>query len=203
MKSDEEVLRAVAAALERIEARPPGWRRLLSEYVLDPLGRLLRSLLEGLGSLLPGSLAEWLPALAKAVVVLGAAILVVALARRLLAREQRRRADLAGGSGDGDRALLSAADAEADAERLRLAGDFAGALRRLYLAAVLRLHVRFGLRFDASLTPGDVLRRFQRAEGRVRLGEFVRGYERVSFGGAALDGAGYDRLRALRPEEAT
>jgi len=91
----------------------------------------------------------------------------------------------------------TAAEWEDEARRAAAAGRFRDAAVALYQALLLRLEAAGALRYDPAKTPGDYrreTRRDPRAAGALTA--FLRGFEPVVFGGRALDGDGYERLRA-------
>jgi hypothetical protein len=86
---------------------------------------------------------------------------------------------------------------EDEARRAAAAGRFREAAVALYQALLLRLEAAGALRYDPAKTPGDYRReakRDPRAAGALTA--FLRGFEPAVFGGRALDGEGYERLRA-------
>jgi hypothetical protein len=91
----------------------------------------------------------------------------------------------------------SAAEWEAAARRAAAAGRYREAALALYQALLLRLEAAGVVRYDPAKTPGDYrreARRDPRASGALTA--FLRGFEPAIFGGRALDGEGYERLRA-------
>jgi hypothetical protein len=89
--------------------------------------------------------------------------------------------------------------AEWEDEARRAAGErrYREAAVALYQALLLRLEAAGALRYDPAKTPGDYrreARRDPRAAGALTA--FLRGFEPAVFGGRALDGEGYERLRA-------
>ena len=95
----------------------------------------------------------------------------------------------------------TAAEWEDEARRAAAAGRFREAAVALYQALLLRLEAAGVIRYDPSKTPGDYrreARRDPRAAGA--LTQFLRGFEPAVFGGRALDGDGYERLRAAAAE---
>lgn len=107
-------------------------------------------------------------------------------------RAETRRA----GSAPNARAR-SAAEWEEEARRAAAAGRYREAALALYQALLLRLEAAGAVRYDPAKTPGDYrreARRDPRASGALTA--FLRGFEPAVFGGRALDGEGYERLRA-------
>jgi hypothetical protein len=89
------------------------------------------------------------------------------------------------------------AEWEEEARRAAAAGRYRDAAVALYQALLLRLEAAGALRYHPAKTPGDYrreARRDPRATGALTA--FLRGFEPVAFGGRALDGEGYERLRA-------
>lgn len=91
----------------------------------------------------------------------------------------------------------TAAEWEDEAGRAAAEGRYREAATALYQALLLRLEAAGALRYDPAKTPGDYrreTRRDPRASGALTA--FLRGFEPAVFGGRALDGEGYERLRA-------
>lgn len=91
----------------------------------------------------------------------------------------------------------SAGEWEEEARRAAAAGRYREAALALYQALLLRLEAAGVVRYDPAKTPGDYrreARRDPRASGVLTA--FLRGFEPAIFGGRALDGEGYERLRA-------
>jgi len=90
----------------------------------------------------------------------------------------------------------SAAEWEDEARRAAGEGRYREAAVALYQALLLRLEAAGAVRYDPAKTPGDYrreARRDPRAAGALTA--FLRGFEPAVFGGRALDGEGYERLR--------
>jgi Domain of unknown function (DUF4129) len=107
-----------------------------------------------------------------------------------------RTAEVRGGGAPNARAR-SAAEWEEEARRAAGAGRYREAALALYQALLLRLETAGAVRYDPAKTPGDYrreARRDPRAAGTLTA--FLRGFEPAVFGGRALDGEGYERLRA-------
>lgn len=91
----------------------------------------------------------------------------------------------------------TAAEWEEEARRAAAEGRYREAAVALYQALLLRLEAAGAVRYDPAKTPGDYrreARRDPRAAGALTA--FLRGFEPAVFGGRALDGEGYERLRA-------
>jgi hypothetical protein len=91
----------------------------------------------------------------------------------------------------------SAGEWEEEARRAAGDGRYREAAVALYQALLLRLEAAGAVRYDPAKTPGDYrreARRDPRAAGALTA--FLRGFEPAVFGGRALDGEGYERLRA-------
>lgn len=98
------------------------------------------------------------------------------------------------------RGPLGAAEWEAEARRAAAEGRLRDAALALYQALLLRLDARGVVRYDPAKTPGEYRwEAMARGEAAV-LEPFLRGFEPVAFGGRALDGAGYERLRRIAAE---
>lgn len=91
----------------------------------------------------------------------------------------------------------SAAEWEEEARRAAAAARYREAALALYQALLLRLEAAGVVRYDPAKTPGDYRREARRdARASGALTAFLRGFEPAIFGGRALDGEGYERLRA-------
>jgi hypothetical protein len=114
---------------------------------------------------------------------------------------RRGEATPAGDAGGKKPKPRTAADWEAEAARLAADGKLREAAAALYQALLLRLDAVGVVRFDASKTPGDYRREARKHPEAARaLGGFLRIFEPVAFGGRALDGEGWERLRAAAAE---
>lgn len=196
----------VGEALRRVYARPelrprePGpmdgvrewWRRLwarVGEWLLD------------FGDLRGESpVVYWL--VVGTLAAAGLAIVVFLVRETLLRLEDRGPAPRpAPSAGRVNARARTAAEWEDEARRAAAAGRFRDAAVALYQALLLRLEAAGALRYDPAKTPGDYrreTRRDPRAAGA--LASFLRGFEPAVFGGRALDGDGYERLRAAAAE---
>lgn len=80
-------------------------------------------------------------------------------------------------------------------------GRWRDAAHALYAALLLRLEEAGAVHYDASKTPGEYRRE---ARGRTELSRaldaFLRLFEPIAFGGRAIDGPGYERLKAAAAE---
>lgn len=128
----------------------------------------------------------------------GVAILVYLLWNTLSRLEDRASAPRPAMQGGRVNARArTAAEWEEEARRAAGEGRFRDAAVALYQALLLRLEAAGALRYDPAKTPGDYrreTRRDPRASGTLTA--FLRGFEPAVFGGRALDGEGYERLRA-------
>lgn len=195
----------VAGALERVYARPalappePGLLDPVREAIgrfWDAVGRFFSRL--GIGD----AGGEWLHWLIVGILAaVGVAIVAYFLHQSLsrLGEPGLRSRPAEDAAGAGARAR-SAPEWDALASRLAREGRYREAALALYQALLLRLEAAGALRYDAAKTPGDY-RRETRPHPRGRaLGEFLRGFEPVAFGGRALAADGYERLRRTAEE---
>lgn len=192
----------VNQALERVYARPelqprpPGpldgfreWRRQMFARLGEWLGRLgdLRS---------DNPIVYWL--MIGVLVAAGVSIIAYLLWNTLSRLEERGAAPRpAAVPGAVNARARTAGEWEEEARRAASAGRFREAAVALYQALLLRLEAAGAVRYDPAKTPGDYrreARRDPRAAGALTA--FLRGFEPVVFGGRALDGDGYERLRA-------
>jgi hypothetical protein len=193
----------VNQALERVYARPelqprpPGpldgfreWRRQMFARLGEWLGRFgdLRS---------DNPIVYWL--MIGVLVAAGVSIIGYLLWNTLSRLEERGAAPRpAAVPGAVNARARTAAEWEEEARRAAAAGRFREAAVALYQALLLRLEAAGALRYDPAKTPGDYrreARRDPRAAGALTA--FLRGFEPVVFGGRALDGDGYEQLRAV------
>jgi hypothetical protein len=166
------------------EPRAPGWLDRFFEWLGGLLGDVAQPVGEAAGGT-PGSFASWLVAVTGAALVLG--VLVIWL--RGLRRAIRPGAALAPAAAAEAR---DEADARTQAAALARAGDYRGAVRLLALAALLWLDEGGRLRYDAHQTNREHLARLRdQPELRRRLAPVVETADRVWYGGAPLDAAGY------------
>lgn len=208
-------------ALERLEAilaRPPFGRpdpgpvepgpfERFIIWLIEQLGRLFEPVADAAGGA-PGTVASW------ALTALGAALVVVVLTvwLRGLRRTLGAEASLPSPS---ELAARDTADARAAAEALARAGDYRGAARLLALAALLWLDERGVLAYDAHQTNREHLGRLRErpaareglaplAPSADALSVIVETADRVWYGGAPLDAAGYAaverQVEALRAQ---
>jgi hypothetical protein len=191
----DEALRRTYARPE-LKPREPGaldgvrawWRELWSR-----IGHWLG----GLGDLRSDSpVLYWL--MIAVLVAAGLAILGYLLWSTLLRMEERGAIapTAAGRSGAPNARARSAAEWEDEARRAAGQGRYREAAVALYQALLLRLEAAGAVRYDPAKTPGDYrreARRDPRAAGALTA--FLRGFEPAVFGGRALDGDGYERLR--------
>lgn len=88
----------------------------------------------------------------------------------------------------------SAAQARQQASQMAESGNYREAVRRLYLAALLRLRERELIRFDSSLTNQEVLARMQsNAPARAHLEPVVDTFDRVWYGEQEPDAQTFER----------
>jgi len=174
------------AQLEKVAERldllqPSLWERFL-RWLADWLDRLLPDNSPLAGGVLGNAattLVGWV------VIGLGAALLILLLSywlRRLLAGMLTGR--------DGGDPLAGADDLPATSGQARQqasqqaqSGNYREAVRRLYLAAILRLAERGLIRFERSLTNREVLARVDAsAPARAHLAPVVETFDRVWYG---------------------
>lgn len=178
--------------------REPGPLDRLIEWLLRQLGRLFEPVAEAAAGA-PGTAVSWL------LTALGAALIVAVLAlwlrglRRTMAGEARLPASGAAEAED-------TADAQARAKELARAGDYRGAVRLMALAALLWLDERGVLAYDPHQTNREHLRRLRDRPGAMGgLAPIVDAADRVWYGGAPIDAAGYAEVErqvdALRAQE--
>lgn len=88
----------------------------------------------------------------------------------------------------------TAAQARQQAGQMAAGGNYREAVRRLYLAALLRLREREIIRFDSSLTNQEVLARMQtNAPARAHLEPVVDTFDRVWYGVQEPDAQTFER----------
>lgn len=186
------------ARLERILNNPPfarsqsepsqsSWLRDLLEW----LARLLESLFRPVSDAAQAgsSLIGW------AIAIIGGGLLAAVIGYLLLGlrRSVVREASIAD---DDPEANLTAKTALDQASVLARAGDYRAAVRYLYLAALLRLDERKLLRYDRALTNREYLEQVRDNEPlRRQLAPVVETFDRVWYGHAPLDAAGFAAYR--------
>lgn len=192
----------VDEALRRTYARPelrprePGALDGVREWWRDFWARI-DDWLSGIGGLRSDSpVLYWL--MVALLVAAGLAILGYLLWSTLMRMEARGAiATPAARSAAPNARARSAAEWEDEARRAAGQGRYREAAVALYQALLLRLEAAGAVRYDPAKTPGDYrreARRDPRAAGALTA--FLRGFEPAVFGGRALDGDGYERLRA-------
>lgn len=194
----DEALRRVYARPE-LQPREPGpldglrewWRRLWARiWESSPSFGDLRS---------DNPVVYWL--VIGALVAAGLAILFFLLRNTLARLDDAGAAPRPRPAGPVNARARTAAEWEEEARRAAAGGRFRDAAVALYQALLLRLESAGVIRYDPAKTPGDYrreARRDPRASGA--LAAFLRGFEPAVFGGRALDGDGYERLRAAAAE---
>ncbi len=199
-----------AERLEQILARPPFGRPDDTPNERGPLEEFIIWLLQQLGGLFrpvadiaagaPGTAVSWL------LIALGAA-LVLAVLGLWLRGLRRALGPTAAIASPAELAARDTADARAQAAALARTGDYRGAARLLALAALLWLDEGGILPYDPHQTNREHLGRLgERPAARAGLSPIVDTAERVWYGGAPLDAAGYAeverQVEALRSLEA-
>lgn len=179
--------------------REPSWLDRFLNWLAEQLGRIADPVGEAAAGQ-PGVAVSWV------LTALGAALIlaVLWLWLRGLGRTLRPTVALAPAASPEAR---DAADARAQARALASRGDYRAAVRLLALAALLWLDESGRLRYDAHQTNREHLARLgEQPQLRERLAPVVETADRVWYGNAPLDAAGYDayerQVETLRQEEA-
>lgn len=174
------------AQLDRVAERlnllqPSLWERFL-RWLWGWIDRLLpdRGPVTGTG------LSRGLTTLVGWLVIIGAGLLLILVLgywlRHLLGGLLRGHTVNEAVNGE-DGLPASAAQARQQASQMAESGNYREAVRRLYLAALLRLRERELIRFDSSLTNQEVLARMQsNAPARAHLEPVVDTFDRVWYG---------------------
>ena len=190
----------VRDALDRVLRRPEFAERVRSPLgeVLARIGRWFRELIDFLiPNFDPNAAGNralfWFFVGLMAVVAVGVVLhLSGALPQAWRLRDRGGDEGRRGAAGRASRA----AEWEERARAAAAVSRWRDAALALYQALLLRLDERGAVRYDPSKTPGDYRREARRsAESRRVLDGFLRAFEPVAFGGRALDGGGYERLR--------
>jgi hypothetical protein len=201
----------VARALDKVYHRPElmpehtsGWLARLGEWwnaVLDWIGNLVGGLLDRLhvmqhaAPVLFWVLVGWLAVSAVAIAV----HLVLTFMQGWTARE--RAADAQVPAAEAAARPRTPEAWEDEARRAVAQGRLRDAAVATYQALLLRLDARGVVRYDPAKTPGEYRRETRRDPAVAgAFGGFLRAFEPVAFGGRALDGAGYERLRSAAAE---
>lgn len=180
----EQILARPPFAAREAAPRQPGWLERFFDWLADMLGEITLPVGE-VAAGPTGTVASW------ALIAAGAALViaVVAFWLRGLGRSLRPTTALAPAATPEAR---DEADARAKAAAMARAGDYRGAVRLLALAALLWLDEAGQLRYDAHQTNREHLARLRdRPDLRGRLAPVVDTADRVWYGGAPLDEAGY------------
>lgn len=184
----EEILARPPFAERQAPAEPGPIERFL-EWLFGRIGRLFQPVAEATAGA-PGTAVSW------AVTGLGAALVLAVLVLWLRGLRRTLRAEAA----LPPPAALEArdtADARQQARALAGAGDYRGAARLLALAALLWLDERGVLPYDPHQTNREHLRRLgAHPEAQAGLAPIVETADRVWYGGAPLDAAGYAEVEA-------
>lgn len=196
----EEILSRPPFADPSERPREPGWLERFFEWLAGLLGEVTVPVGEAATGA-PGTAASWALTAAGAALV----IAVLALWLRGLGRNLRPAAALPPAATPEAR---DQADARTQAAALARSGDYRGAVRLLALAALLWLDEGGQLRYDAHQTNREHLQRLRdKPDLRSRLAPVVDTADRVWYGNAPLDAAGYaayerqvDALKEPRPD---
>ncbi|MSP12747.1 MAG: DUF4129 domain-containing protein [Chloroflexi bacterium] len=188
------------AALEAILARPefnrPGQEESLWQRFLKWLRSLLPAELPGaIGNPAVRTLAEigvWIVAGVGAVlIVLLLSYWLQGLISHFVADVEARRR-----RSTGEEVPLTAQAARQQAASMAQAGDYRGAVRRLYLAALLQLEENGLLRYDRSLTNREYLTQVSRSPSlSSHLAPVVETFDDVWYGVHEPDRATFDRYQ--------
>jgi hypothetical protein len=187
-----QVLARVLPAAPSAEARPPHWIRRLVQRLLEWLGRLFERIPE-----LPGPAPR---ALFWVVVGVGAAVLAVALwlaLRSLLRRFTRQAAEYRKieisrppEAPDSDAVLSEARQAAA-------AGAYRDAIRRLYLALLLKLDSAGLLSYHPAKTNWEHLRSFADERLRPTFASLTFIFDHTWYGAKSAERSDYEQCEAL------
>ena len=185
------------AQLDRVAERldllqPSLWERFL-RWLWGWIDRLLPDRSPSTGS----GLGRGLTTLVGWLVIVGAGLLLILLLgywlRHLLGGLLRGHTINEAVTGE-DGLPASAAQARQQASQMAESGNYREAVRRLYLAALLRLREREIIRFDSSLTNQEVLARMQsNAPARAHLEPVVDTFDRVWYGVQEPDAQTFER----------
>lgn len=185
------------AQLDRVAERldllqPSLWQRF-TRWLRGWIDRLLPDS----GPLAGSGLGSGLTTLVGWLVIGGGGLLVVLLLgywlRHLLGGLLGGQHKSNAGAGE-DGLPATAAQARQQASQMAETGNFREAVRRLYLAALLRLRERELIRFDSSLTNQEVLARMQtNAPARAHLEPVVDTFDRVWYGEQEPDAETFER----------
>lgn len=178
--------------LAQPEFQPPGETLLdrIKEWAWD----LLTSLLGRLG--IEGVVGEAVQWILLATIAIGVAMVLLYIVRALLrdaAGSGRRPSsdDLTVAGPASDRARRALEEAARAADR----GDFAGAMRRLYLGVIYTLDAADQLRFAERKTAGEYARELKPAELRRGWRTLVARFYPVAYGGRAATRDGWVAMR--------
>jgi hypothetical protein len=196
----ERALRRVYARPEFAPERTDGWLYRFNQWwqgVEDAFWGFIDRLhlLQHTAPVLFWILIAWL-VLALIAILAHLGMTAAAAIRARDAADRRQAAE-----GGGPLRPRTAQDWDEEARRAAEAGRLREASVYTYQAMLLRLDARGVVRFDPCKTPGDYRRETRRHAGPGNaFGQFLRIFEPVVFGGRAMDGEGYQRLRAAAAE---
>ena len=191
---------ADTAALTRVLARP----EFAYATVAPPprfvqwLDRQWERVMRAVGRFLPDWTLDIPVGVARAVAVIGVAVLAAAVALTLMRVAGELTADSAlDGEDDGFGTPLTADAALRRAQEFSAGGDYRTAVRYLYLSSLLLLEQHGVLRYDRALTNREVLRRVAHDPTLAAvLQDVVDVFDRVWYGYQPLDEVTYQRYAA-------
>jgi hypothetical protein len=171
-------------------AQPSWWDRALAKF-WSWVGRALN----GIGAL--GKEAPWLGTALEVVFYLAAAVGILMLVQRALAR-QRLAISLAGGAAAANAWDKEAADWAALADQCAAQQEWREAVHCLYWAAIVRLEARRAWRHNPTRTPREYVRLLKPgSEQRSALGGLTQIFERVWYGLREASDEDYRQARGL------
>ena len=187
------------AALAAILARPEfGYVTPAPPRVIQWLGRQWQRVMRALGRFLPDWTLDIPVGVARAIAVIGVAVLAAAVALTLMRIAGELTADSAlAGEDDVFGTPLTADAALRRAQEYSAGGDYRTAVRYLYLSTLLLLEQHGVLRYDRALTNREVLRRVAHDPTlSATLQDVVDVFDRVWYGYQPLDEVTYQRYAA-------
>lgn len=195
--------------LARREFRPPE-ESAIAKFIADLRRRIGQMLEELLAKLFGSGGAESIGAVLRVVIVGGGLLALIMLVRAIVQAAQRRKT---GGPrtkkkrtvlGEEVDEATTAADLATAARALAASGDFRGAVRKLFVALIYQLDERGLVRLRAESTNREYLALVRGFEPlHPVMATMTDVFERVWYGGAEIDRAGYESFESLHRQAAS
>jgi hypothetical protein len=195
--------------LARREFRAPE-ENAIAKYIADLRKRIGQMLEELLAKLFGNGGAESIGRVLRVVIVAGGLLALILLGRSVVQAIQRRKTD--GPRAKKRRTVLgeevdestTAADLASAARALAAAGDFRGAVRKLFVALIYQLDERGLVRLRTESTNREYLALVRGFEPlHPVMATMTDVFERVWYGSTEIDRAGYESFEILHRQAAS